>query len=626
MSDKNKNFSVFVDLTSCPSPRLKADFDALRLACATADAFVVTAPISLAQAGATFIVGDSPTEGLIHAMNLAGSRRQDLLVLLAALMPADVHVRALQRVLEADPMFGFAVPRLLDESAELVWALPHPEYPEQKLLSPRALAALPERWIAPEFTAPCILIKEALLANPLPEIPADFTACAPLLQYVLQAYRRKGFRAVVANRVIVRTSLPQDEIYPKFQEADLERLKPGLPAAEMATSTYAGLPAHKVEHLCAAAFPLDKPRSIIIDCRAILPVFNGTTKAGLGLMEGFSQLETDLELHFLLQDVALEAHHIYERFPNLTIHTQPFGEHAAYLYMRQPWGIGALHDIHSHGFFTACYILDTIAWDILYVHGGGAAPPDLEETYNIIARYLDGIMTNSQYSLDRFKERFSPQPALKGCVTLHSTAPYENMPCSATAGAETGYMLVFGNAYDHKDVLPTTYRLHEMFPERRIIAFGAKGIPLPQVEYLESGELPEETVEELIAGADVFVFPSWYEGFGMPVVNALACGKPVVIRDSALCREIAGYCALPGVLLPFDDVPSLQAAARAALARTFSAALSQGAALDENKTPVSWKTCARRVLDFVTESLEDMDAGRCLDREKILRAIRLTAR
>lgn len=49
----------------------------------------------------------------------------------------------------------------------------------------------------------------------------------------------------------------------------------------------------------------------------------------------------------------------------------------------------------------------------------------------------------------------------------------------------------------------------------------------------------DDTLAELYSTCDVFVFPSWYEGFGLPPLEAMACGAPVVVADSRGVREYA---------------------------------------------------------------------------------------
>lgn len=53
------------------------------------------------------------------------------------------------------------------------------------------------------------------------------------------------------------------------------------------------------------------------------------------------------------------------------------------------------------------------------------------------------------------------------------------------------------------------------------------------------------------SGADLYVFPSFYEGFGLPTIEAMRCGAPVLASDNSAFPEVVGDA---GVLIPADDV------------------------------------------------------------------------
>lgn len=59
-----------------------------------------------------------------------------------------------------------------------------------------------------------------------------------------------------------------------------------------------------------------------------------------------------------------------------------------------------------------------------------------------------------------------------------------------------------------------------------------------------TGRLPIEDLRLLYSHADLFVFPSLYEGFGMPVLEAMACGAPTITSATSALPEVAGDAAL----------------------------------------------------------------------------------
>ncbi|MBN1122907.1 MAG: glycosyltransferase family 4 protein [Anaerolineae bacterium] len=66
-----------------------------------------------------------------------------------------------------------------------------------------------------------------------------------------------------------------------------------------------------------------------------------------------------------------------------------------------------------------------------------------------------------------------------------------------------------------------------------------------------SGFMPEAVLPLLYSAAELFVYPSLYEGFGLPVAEAMACGTPVAVSDSTSLPEVVGE---EGILLPPTDI------------------------------------------------------------------------
>ncbi|MBK5008024.1 glycosyltransferase family 4 protein [Pseudomonas sp. S32] len=107
------------------------------------------------------------------------------------------------------------------------------------------------------------------------------------------------------------------------------------------------------------------------------------------------------------------------------------------------------------------------------------------------------------------------------------------------------------------------------------------------------GFAPSEDLPLLFAGARLFTFPSHYEGFGLPVLEAMSSGVPVVCSNSSSLPEVAGPAAL---MCAPDDVEALTALLQRGLEDEAwrEAAVAQGLA---HASGFSWERCAQGTLE-----------------------------
>lgn len=105
--------------------------------------------------------------------------------------------------------------------------------------------------------------------------------------------------------------------------------------------------------------------------------------------------------------------------------------------------------------------------------------------------------------------------------------------------SEGDYVLVFGNDFKHKMINETVRELEQT--EYRVVVFGSKGSGNKDNNtlYIESGGVSDEIVWNLYKSAASIVFPSVYEGFGLPIAEAANFKVPIIVKDNALNREVA---------------------------------------------------------------------------------------
>ncbi len=197
----------------------------------------------------------------------------------------------------------------------------------------------------------------------------------------------------------------------------------------------------------------------------------------------------------------------------------------------------------------------------------------------------------------------------EGCAARFAPAPAElRDEALRRYGIDGPYVLAVGNLQPRKnlDRLLSAWRLlrdsEGLSGCTLVLAGGYHGRRAPVARLVEhhglsrevllAGYVHEEHLPALYSAATVFVHPSLYEGFGLPVLEAMACGAPVACSRAASLPEVAGEAA---VLFDPLDVEAIAAALGALLAdeksRTVFAA--RGRARAEQ---FSWRDCARRTL------------------------------
>lgn len=173
---------------------------------------------------------------------------------------------------------------------------------------------------------------------------------------------------------------------------------------------------------------------------------------------------------------------------------------------------------------------------------------------------------------------------------------------ASTYGLELPYVLTVGTADPRKNLSAlseTARRLHTLGMQL-VWAGGVRrqvhaAVALDGVRAL--GYVPDEALPGLYAGAEAFVLPSLYEGFGLPCLEAMACGTPVVASDRGALAETCAGAAL--LVDPRDPAAVAEAVVRAATDEALRAQLrSKGL---ERASRASWDHTARELDQLLIE-------------------------
>lgn len=200
----------------------------------------------------------------------------------------------------------------------------------------------------------------------------------------------------------------------------------------------------------------------------------------------------------------------------------------------------------------------------------------------IAAHRTDTIITDSEQSKEDIVKHLSMNANKVKVIPLAASEQYRPLqpqavqPVLAQHQITTPYILYVGSIAARKNLprlLEAYANLRKWSTKWTLVIVGArkwKSSPVYEtVERLDlaqhvhfTGFVEEEDLPALYNGADLFVFPSLYEGFGLPPLEAMACGTPVVTSNTSSLPEVVGDAA---ILVDPYNVEEITAAMRSVL-------------------------------------------------------------
>jgi glycosyltransferase involved in cell wall biosynthesis len=535
-------------------------------------------------------------------------------------------------LLAIDHMIGFVNPR---SNNATIATLPVPAVACQATLrsAARALAArLPRFSYIPTAVGFCLLIRWAVLA----EFGGFDEIYGPGYNEendLIMRAGRCGYRAVMANRAFVwhegeksfalsnATRLVQEPV----NRAILDARYPEYAAH---TSHYYHAPEALAERLLASLLPDQHGKlDIALDFSSFRAAHNGTFQAGRQLLQAAGIWRERFNLHVICTQDVYDFH----GYGSLGVpRSDPHSGRifAAIFRVGQPYEWDVIQRLAMSAPVIGIYMLDTISIDCPPL-----SSPRLYNIWQFSLDHADLVATQSRQTQAQFAARFAiPDHAIQ-VVAPHSLdlADYvlPGVPAQAPAGAVPApCMLVVGNHFHHKYLSRTANALAAAFPDRAIVAMGLgrtapRGAPdpmappplahVPNLTPLAVGTLTEAEIGACYANSSVVVFPSHAEGFGFPVLHALAAQRPVMVRSLPVFRELwSGLGHTPNMHF-YDSTQHLIAllATPPCWIRHAAAPQAEGAA-----------RAARQIRDALDLAIDRADHGRIVRR---IRAMQLAS-
>lgn len=122
---------------------------------------------------------------------------------------------------------------------------------------------------------------------------------------------------------------------------------------------------------------------------------------------------------------------------------------------------------------------------------------------------------------------------------------------------------------------------------------------LDEAEVILTGFVPEEDLIALYNCCSLFVFPSWHEGFGLPALEAMRCGAPVIASNLSSLPEVVGM--EEALFDPYSDQAIAQLMQRALTDKKFNQKLVQNA--ESRSQRFSWDITAQRAIEAMEKAV-----------------------
>lgn len=523
-------------------------------------------------------------------------------------------LREILKVAHSDPMIGFVCPR---SNNATIATLPHRAggqelTPEQGHESFLGLSKhLPDFTFVPTAVGFCLWIRGTLLAEFGGFDPVYGKGYNEENDLIMRA-NRCGYRAALANhaftwhesgRSFSLGEVPRNEL----DRINAQTLQARYPEYVPWVQAYFNSPEYRAESLLEQLSPPPGQKlRLAFDLSSFTASHNGTFEAGIKLLRAAAKTWPSHYQICVYVDEAVWDFHRLGDIPNV----QRLGPHdpdakaAAVIRMGQPYNVSDLQRVINRTPIAGIYMMDAISYDCGYL----ALDFDAE-LWRFVFLEFDLAFTISDYSRDRLDKRFAIDSGLDMVVSRLSLVPDEYIAKPKTANISE-HVFVIGNHYAHKFVKSTVDAMARKFPDTKIITTGyGNELPPANVHAYHSGKISDDEFEKFYANASVIVFPSHYEGFGFPLLHALAWRKPVFVRDTELNRELCQH------------IPAAQGNVHLyATTRELTEKLAQGfptwRATEEEAatTDDGWERSAQEVLVAVEKQINHFQYARLLRR------------
>ncbi len=360
---------------------------------------------------------------------------------------------------------------------------------------------------------------------------------------------------------------------------------------------------------------------VALDATPLTVPFGGTRRYVIELVRALAQQFPGDEYHLVTDPASWTWPEELRGFPNVYVRRPPWGGLAGLWWLSGlPWELQRLGVDVFHGTDFSVPYLPLIP-SVMSFHdlspwkAGALRPPGSERVRTrapYVLRLATLILTHTEAIRDELAGTFSVP---RSRVRVANLAPFETQ---GRSGSDSGtvslgasapprpYLLFVGAREKRKNIgrlIESWRKARQRLPGLSLVLVGAPGEEdaaiSPEAGLHVQGQLADGQMMSLLSGAAALVYPSLYEGFGLPVLEAMKAGVPVITSRDPAISEVASGAAVQ------VDVTSTDALSRAIL-RVATSSESQLKLREQGirrASAFSWRRTAQRTRDVYREAI-----------------------
>lgn len=293
-----------------------------------------------------------------------------------------------------------------------------------------------------------------------------------------------------------------------------------------------------------------------IDFSEVAPIYNGTSEYATNILPEVLRILNERNLSYqIIANKSIVSKFNLEKYNNSIVDINKSNQSFYRLLFipQQIFSVATMQRINRICFQFTYTMLDVIALRCRYL----SDPRGLDIAATVSYKYAKNVFALSKASSKDIELYFEERAISRKVIPVLLTKEI-NFDVKDLGFQEKDYILIMGNAYKHKAIEKTLNAIFDTKYNFIILGDQASSDRFrKRFKFYPSGIISDGMMNQIYLNANAILYPSLYEGFGLPVVAALQLGKKVIAYNSDVNRELKEKFDKKNQMILFEEFKNI---------------------------------------------------------------------